>query len=70
MSDTRCPYCTEEKDFKKGKEIVGDRDSHTFLHIQEKELYIEVTQGEDIIHSAKFPIKYCPLCGKRIKYKK
>jgi hypothetical protein len=70
MSDKRCPFCTEAKDFKKGKEVVAEsKEIHTFVYIKEKELYIEETLNEDIIHQSKFPIKYCPICGRKVKFK-
>lgn len=69
MGHKICDFCHNQSDFKKGKEIVQPSIAfHTFIHIEEKEIYIEVTnENDDITHKAKFPIKYCPICGKKLK---
>lgn len=64
-----CDFCHNQFDFQKIKEIVQpDFSHHTFIHIEEKELFIEVTNANnEIIHKSKSPIKYCPICGRKLK---
>lgn len=68
MKRRLCSFCHNQTDFRKGKEIVQPSIAfHTFLHIEEKELFCEITNEQnEITHKAKFPIKYCPICGKKL----
>lgn len=62
-----CEFCHNQVDFKKTKEVVHPSFSyHTFLHIEEKELVVEVVEEENVIHKSKTPIKFCPLCGRKL----
>ena len=71
MSDKHCPFCNESEDFRRGKEIMVRFEAYlkTFLHIDENELFVEEADLNDVlVHRAKFPINYCPICGRKVHY--
>lgn len=64
-----CPICDGDN-LKKQKVIVES--DNTFISVTEElgELIITITnENNEIIKQSKFPIKYCPWCGRKIREK-
>lgn len=67
-----CPVC-EGQELLKQKVICESENLDIQVTTGLGELYVEVSKGnEEIIKKTKFPIRYCPWCGRKVRerYKK
>ena len=64
-----CPVCDGEE-LKKQKVICqSEEDMNIQVTTGLGELYVEVSNNEEVLEKTKFPIRYCPWCGRKIREK-
>lgn len=67
-----CPVCSGEELLKQKVIYKAEAGLGVEVTTELGELIVQVSQEEDIVEKTKFPIRYCPWCGRKIreKYKK
>jgi hypothetical protein len=62
-----CPVC-EGQELRKQKVICESENLDIQVTTGLGELYVEVSnEDEEIIKKTKFPIRYCPWCGRKVR---
>jgi len=67
-----CPVCEGQELLKQKVICQSDEEMEVQVTTGLGELYVEVSKGNEVLEKTKFPIRYCPWCGRKIreKYKK
>ena len=62
-----CPIC-EGQELKKQKVICQSEDDvEVEVTTGLGELFVEVSKENEVIEKTKFPIRYCPWCGRKVR---
>lgn len=62
-----CPFCGGNPLSKQKVLQAESYDTKVDVTLLKGDMVVTVADGDDLIEKTKFPIKYCPICGKKVK---